>query len=84
MADYLGWRFEFGVQVIPLLIGIVIAYIAIPENLGLYGKDREPVLTAMRNFDFRGSALLTSSITFLILGLVRIYRTYLPTQIGAY
>ncbi|KAM0563566.1 hypothetical protein ACHAPJ_001290 [Fusarium lateritium] len=68
MADYLGWRWEFGVQVPPLLICMVVAWIAIPDDLGIEGE-RKGVLQALREFDFRGSLLLTTAITFVILGL---------------
>lgn len=70
MADYLGWRFEFAIQLVLLVPALVIAHFAIPADLGLYGKESEPVIMDVRNFDFRGSSLLTLAITFLILGLV--------------
>ncbi|KAM7198156.1 major facilitator superfamily transporter [Rhypophila sp. PSN 637] len=78
MADCLGWRWEFGVQVPLLLAGLGVAAWTIPGGLGLDGDDiylkkrgrgimglRE----AMRGFDYAGSVLLSLSITFLILGL---------------
>ncbi|KAL7628816.1 hypothetical protein AAE478_000331 [Parahypoxylon ruwenzoriense] len=68
MADTLGWRWEFGIQVPPLILCIVIASLCIPRNLGLYDK-HHTFVQAMKAFDFRGSVLLTTSITFLILGL---------------
>ncbi|TKW52843.1 Vacuolar membrane amino acid uptake transporter fnx2, partial [Colletotrichum tanaceti] len=68
MADHLGWRWEFGVQVPPLIICCVIAVIAVPSDLGLTGK-RETFVQALRAFDFKGSILLTTSITFFVLGL---------------
>lgn len=69
MADTLGWRWEFGVQVPPILFCMVIGYIVIPDDLGLHGR-RESFWEAMAAFDFRGSILLTLSTTSLILGLV--------------
>lgn len=69
MADYLGWRWEFGVQVPPLLLCIGIAAVTIPSELGLRSSKRETFGQVMKSFDFRGSFLLTSAITFLILGL---------------
>lgn len=69
MADHLGWRWEFGVQVIPLVILCAIAHIAIPDDLGLEAK--ESFIETLRAFDVMGSLLLTVSITFFILGLVR-------------
>jgi predicted MFS family arabinose efflux permease len=79
MADLLGWRWEFGVQVLPLLVCMGICLVAIPEDLGLQGK-KEGVWEALKMFDFRGSVLLTVSITFFVLGLVSIlyYPSFLP------
>jgi hypothetical protein len=71
MADLLGWRWEFGIQVPPLIICVVIAVVAIPSDLGL-ADTKEDIWTALRAFDFRGSFLLTVAITFFVLGLVRI------------
>lgn len=69
MADYLGWRWEFGVQVPPLLLCIGITAMTIPGELGLRSSKSETFMQVMKSFDFRGSFLLTSAITFLILGL---------------
>lgn len=69
MADYLGWRWEFGVQVPLLVLCVAISSYVIPADLGLHSRKRETVLQAMRTFDFRGSILLTTAITTLILGL---------------
>lgn len=69
MADYLGWRWEFGIQVPPLLLCVGVSMLTIPSDLGLHSRKRETFLQAMRSFDFKGSTLLTSAITFLILGL---------------
>lgn len=69
MADHLGWRWEFGVQAIPLLLCVVAAGASIPNDLGLVGK-KQTVWEALRVFDFRGSFLLTVSLTFFVLGLV--------------
>lgn len=70
MADFLGWRWEFGVQV-PLLVGsLVVAVTTVPPELGLDGKPRQGLGEAMKTFDFKGSFLMSTSVTFLILGLV--------------
>ncbi|KAK4189294.1 major facilitator superfamily domain-containing protein [Podospora australis] len=69
MADYLGWRWEFGVQVPVLAAGLVISIFVVPSELGLYGKKRQTVREAMETFDFAGSALMSTSVTALILGL---------------
>lgn len=73
IADSLGWRWEFGIQVPYIAICTLAAAIVVPRSLGLEttGK-RESFLTAMKAFDYRGSLLLTTSITFLILGLVSV------------
>ncbi|KAM0431787.1 hypothetical protein ACHAPT_005037 [Fusarium lateritium] len=72
MADYFGWRWEFGVQVPPLLLCMVVAWVAIPDDLGIEGE-RKGVWQALKEFDAKGSLLLTTSITFGILGLVSFY-----------
>lgn len=69
MADMLGWRWEFGVQVAPLFLFTGMAIAVIPHDLGLQGK-RENVWEALGAFDYRGSILLTAGITFFVLGLV--------------
>ncbi|KAL2761164.1 hypothetical protein ACRALDRAFT_2095707 [Sodiomyces alcalophilus JCM 7366] len=68
MADHLGWRWEFGVQVIPLIFLCFIAHVAIPDDLGLEAK-RKSFTETLKTFDIKGSFLLTVSITFFILGL---------------
>ncbi|KAG6353348.1 hypothetical protein INS49_007520 [Diaporthe citri] len=70
LAENLGWRAEFGIQVPPLFLCVGISIVTIPGDLGLdVQAHKETVLQAMRQFDFRGSFLLTAAITFLILGL---------------
>lgn len=69
MADYLGWRWEFGVQVPLLALCVGISAITIPGDLGLLSSKRATFAQVIRSFDFKGSFLLTSSITFLILAL---------------
>ncbi|KAH8680981.1 major facilitator superfamily domain-containing protein [Xylariales sp. PMI_506] len=68
MADTLGWRWEFGIQVPPLIIAFIGLMFVMPDDLGLQGE-RESLKEAVRHFDFTGSLLLTISTTFLILGL---------------
>lgn len=72
MADYLGWRWEFGVQVPVIVASLVMASITIPDDLGLHGKEHQSTWEAMKKFDYAGSALMSTSVTFLILGLVRL------------
>ena len=74
MVDSLGWRWEFGVQVPVLAVGVVVSIIAVPNDIGLYGKKKEGFWEAMRAFDFKGSFLMSTSVTFLILGLVSLAR----------
>lgn len=70
MADHLGWRWEFGVQVPFILACLVLSIYAVPGDLGLYDSKKESLMEAMRVFDFKGSFLMAVSVTFLILGLV--------------
>lgn len=71
IAESLGWRWEFGVQVPLLALALCIACTTVPQKLGLQeGVEKKTVWEAMKLFDYRGSVLLTTSITFLILGLV--------------
>lgn len=69
MADYLGWRWEFGIQVPPLLLCVGISALTIPADLGLESRKRETVVQALKSFDFKGSILLIMAIASLILGL---------------
>ncbi|KAI1336242.1 MFS general substrate transporter [Xylariaceae sp. FL0016] len=70
MADGLGWRWEFGIQVFPVAVCWVVGALGIPRDLGLRtGKERKTIAEGMREFDFRGSALTMASTTLLILGL---------------
>ncbi|KAK5629924.1 hypothetical protein RRF57_005641 [Xylaria bambusicola] len=70
LADTLGWRWEFGVQVPFLLLCLVVAFLSMPADLGLRsGREKQTLWQALRGFDFAGSTLLTLSTTFLILGL---------------
>lgn len=70
MADALGWRWEFGVQVPLLIVSLVISVFAIPEGLGIqhHGDD---MWKALHLFDYRGSILLTAANVSFVLGLVR-------------
>ncbi|RKF55129.1 putative transporter [Golovinomyces cichoracearum] len=70
IADSLGWRWEFGIQVPTLVICLIVALINLPSHLGLAeGVEKKSLLEAIRIFDYQGSILLTTSTTFLILGL---------------
>ncbi|KAI0160393.1 major facilitator superfamily domain-containing protein [Xylariaceae sp. FL1272] len=70
LADTLGWRWEFGVQALPIALCLAVAYFGMPADLGLAkGAERKPLGKILKEFDFKGSILLVMSITFLILGL---------------
>ncbi|KAG5951433.1 hypothetical protein E4U53_003109 [Claviceps sorghi] len=69
MAEALGWRWEFGVQLPPLVLCLAVSAIAIPPGLGVQGGAPKSMWTALREFDTKGSLLLTVSVSFLILGL---------------
>ncbi|KAJ4164652.1 hypothetical protein LMH87_006315 [Akanthomyces muscarius] len=69
LAETVGWRWEFGIQV-PLLVLIFGAsFVAIPDDIGIRGKPAKTALQALREFDLKGSGLLTASTTAFILGL---------------
>lgn len=71
IADSLGWRWEFGIQVPMLVFVLVLICFSVPRKLGLAaGVEKKTVWEAVKVFDFKGSLLLTTAITFLILGIV--------------
>ncbi len=70
LADTIGWRWEFGVQVPVIAACLAIGVFVIPDDLGLAGRKIQTVREAMRTFDVRGSILLSSALACLILGLV--------------
>jgi MFS family permease len=71
MAEAIGWRWTFGIQVPILLTCLGAAVIVIPHDIGIaknaVGKSS---FEAMKTFDSIGSLLLTNLLVFLILGLV--------------
>jgi MFS family permease len=71
LAETLGWRWEFGIQVPAILLCVVVAYFTTPADLGpmLCKKTSQTFFQTVLGFDLAGSALLTSSVTFLILAL---------------
>lgn len=52
-----------------ILLCLVLAIMTVPDDLGLHGKQKQSVREAMKTFDFAGSFLMSTSVTFLILGL---------------
>ena len=71
MADKLGWRWEFGIQIPAFAIGFIIAYISVPNGLGpcLAKNTGATFWQSIKSFDVLGSLLLTISVICLILGL---------------
>lgn len=64
-------QWEFYCQLPAIGLCLVVAYFTVPSDLGITkGAQQKSLLEAMKVFDFKGSFLLTTSITFLILGLV--------------
>ena len=76
MAEALGWRWEFGVQVPALVICLVLSHLTIPDGLGIQGENRMTVWEALAEFDTKGSIILTVAITFVTLGLVSFSASY--------
>jgi MFS family permease len=71
IADSLGWRWEFGFQVPFLFVCLLLGILTVPRTLGLKeGVEHDSLAQAMKKFDYKGSLLLTLSVTTLILGLV--------------
>lgn len=69
MAESLGWRWEFGVQVPVLVVCFAISVAAIPSDIGLE-DGRKDIWVALKGFDMKGCALLATCTSSLILGLV--------------
>lgn len=71
MADQLGWRWEFGVQVPAFVVSFIVACFTVPADLGpcLAKASNTTFWGNLRRFDLAGSLLLTVSVGLLILGL---------------
>ena len=73
MAESLGWRWEFGIQVPLLLLCMVASLAVMPNDLGLRKESAKGnVWAAIQEFDTKGFCLIAICITSLILALVRI------------
>ena len=70
MAEALGWRWEFGVQVPALVVCLVLSHLTIPDGVGIQGDNKMTVWEVLAEFDTKGSIILTVTITFVTLGLV--------------
>jgi MFS family permease len=71
LCDYLGWRWTFGIQIPPVLIILICAYINIPSNLGpqLAKHSDKAWWQILKDFDLAGSLFLALAVGFLIVGL---------------
>jgi MFS family permease len=71
LADVLGWRWEFGIQVPAIALCFVIACFTTPTGLGpnFAKHSNNSLWQQVKGFDLAGSFLLTSSVTFLVLAL---------------
>ena len=65
-----GHRTDTASHRVPIIaLCLALAILTVPDDLGLYGKEKQPLLEAMKTFDFTGSFLMATSVTSLILGL---------------
>lgn len=73
LAETLGWRWEFGIQVPAIALCVAVAYFCTPPKLGPMlcetSTESHTFIDTLLSFDLAGSALLASSVTFLILAL---------------
>lgn len=71
LADSLGWRAAFFLQVPLILMLLILAIFATPKYLGpsLAKAEDKTIAQALSSFDFAGAAALTLTITGLILGI---------------
>jgi MFS family permease len=68
LADYVGWRWSFGLQVPFGIFCMIVLYSTIPSRTDT-GDAAQALWDRFRDFDFMGSIFLTTSLTFLILGM---------------
>lgn len=68
MAEKLGWRWEFGVQLPLLFLLFLLSMVSIPRGLGVQDS-KKTVREALADFDILGSTLLIVFLSLLILGL---------------
>lgn len=71
LAEAVGWRWEFGIQVPIIIFCFVVVAITVPPGLGPYlcANSGKGIWHTILGFDLAGSLLLTASATFLILAL---------------
>ena len=78
LADVVGWRWEFGLQVPFGVFCIAVLFLTIPSPEATAAKSGSPASSnssspalrdRFKDFDLAGSVCLTSSLIFLILGM---------------
>jgi MFS family permease len=72
MAEALGWRWEFGVQMPYLLLLPIGGYLCIPAGIGqAHGHASKTLAQAMEGFDYAGCLTISVSVTTLVVFAVR-------------
>lgn len=69
IADHLGWRWEFGVQIPGLVLCLIVAVFTLPGDLGI-NRTHKTLKETLRAFDYKGSITLTTTVTCFILAIV--------------
>ncbi|EAS35316.3 MFS multidrug transporter [Coccidioides immitis RS] len=71
LADKLGWRAAFGIQLPFIFIYLVAAYFTTPQSLGpqLAYQEGFSLMQAIKSIDLKGSFLLVTGVTALMLGI---------------
>ncbi|KAK4142383.1 uncharacterized protein C8A04DRAFT_13279 [Dichotomopilus funicola] len=65
-----GGMLTLGSILVPLIMAcLAVAILVVPNDIGLAGRKKQTLREAMRTFDFKGSFLMSSAVTSLILGL---------------
>ncbi|KAF2659079.1 MFS general substrate transporter [Lophiostoma macrostomum CBS 122681] len=71
LCDSLGWRMTFAIQIPLVAVAFINGVLTTPSDLGpnLAKRSGKGLREALKGFDVVGSALLTGSVAFLILGI---------------
>jgi MFS family permease len=71
LAEALGWRWEFGIQIPIIAFCFIVVALTVPPGLGPYlcAKSNKGIWHTILGFDLAGSLLLSASVTFLVLAL---------------
>ena len=67
LADWVGWRWSFGLQVPFGIFCVTVLYLTIPARDT--SGSTSALIDRFKDFDFKGSAYLTTGLSFLILGM---------------